>query len=175
MRHQQADKGYRTCHADAGTDQKQHQNIDDQTELRQIHPQRAGGAVTDVKQVQLISQQQYHRYSNHYHWEKLPELLPTCVGYASRKPVKNAVGVIFRQQQSDAGKGHAESRERDAREDQFVSVLGVAKSTTCGHHHQPAYATAAGGDKGDGVTRNGRRADSAGKRHRQRCATVNTE
>lgn len=60
---------------------------------------------------------------------------------------KNAVGVIFRQQQGDAGKGHTESRERDAREDQFVSVTGVAKSTTCGHHHQPAYATAAGADK----------------------------
>lgn len=71
-------------------------------------------------------------------------------------------------------KGHAESRGYDAREYQPVSVLGVMKPTTCGHHHQPAYAATVDDDKGDGATRNGRRTDSAGRCHRQRRATINT-
>ena len=95
--------------------------------------------------------------------------------YAPCEPVKNAVGVIFRQQQGDAGQGHAKRRESDTREDQFVSVLGVAKSAACGHHQQPAYAAATGGDKGDGVTRDGHGAERAGQCHRQRRAAVNTK
>ncbi|MNL50204.1 hypothetical protein D3C87_1732010 [compost metagenome] len=97
------------------------------------------------------------------------------MGYAPCQPVKNAVGVIFRQQQGDAGQGHTKSRKRDTREDQFVSVLGMAKSTARGHHQQPTYAATAGGDKGDRVSRHGRRADGTGERHRQRRAAVNAE
>ncbi|GHK97621.1 hypothetical protein ECZU20_23710 [Escherichia coli] len=48
--------------------------------------------------------------------------------------------MIFGQQQGDAGKAHTKGRQRDTREDQFVSVMGMAKSASCGHDQQPAHA-----------------------------------
>lgn len=107
MRHQQADKGHRTRHANAGPHQNEHQKVERQTQPGKIHPQRLCSTVAHVEQVQLICQQQHDRRGDHHDRKELPKRLPASVRHPARQPVENAVSVIFRQQQRDARQGHA--------------------------------------------------------------------
>ena len=134
-----------------------------------------GGAVAEVEQVQLIRQQQHDRDCSDHHRQELPDILPVGVGHSACQPVKDAVSMIFGQQQGDAGKAHTKGRQRDTREDQFVSVMGMTKSASCGHDQQPAHAAPACRDERQRIACNRRRTQRAGKRHSQRRAAVNAE
>lgn len=107
MRDQQANKGNRSGDADAGAGKQQHGRVDKQAQARQIHPQRMGGGIADVKQIKRVGQQEYSGGNQRDKREKLPELGPAHVGNAARKPGKNAPGAIFRQQQGHSGQRHA--------------------------------------------------------------------